>query len=144
MSQPTQYFVACTVIFNKEGKVLLTKRNNPGNSEVHNKWQLPGGSVDNAEHPMDSAIREVKEETGLTIQIISERPFIFSHTFSDGVHVVLIVYIANYVSGEVDISQDLDETLEAKWFLPSEISRLPTLPETNEIIQATTSSMAKV
>lgn len=140
MPQPIQYFVACAVIFNKDGKILLTKRNNPGNSEVHNKWQLPGGSVDNAEHPMDSAIREVKEETGLIVQILSKRPFIFSHTFSDGVHVVLIVYKANYVSGEVDISQDLDETLDAKWFSPSEIFDLPTLPETNEIIKATTSS----
>jgi 8-oxo-dGTP diphosphatase len=140
MSEPLQYFVACAVIFNNDGRILLTKRNNPNNSEVHNKWQLPGGSVDNAEHPLKAAIREVKEETGLTIKILSERPFIFSHTFIDEVHVILIVYKAKYISGKVDISQDLDETLDAKWFLPSEIPELQTLPETNEIIKATTTS----
>lgn len=140
MNGRPQFFVACAVIFNDDGKILLTKRNNPSSPEVHNKWQLPGGSVDNAEHPMDAAIREVKEETGLTIEILSDRPFVFSHTFSDGTHVILIVYKANYISGEVDISQDLEETNAAKWFSPDEIFDLPTLPETNEIITAVTAS----
>ncbi len=140
MERPKQFFVSCAVIFNTKGEILLTKRNNPANPEVHNKWQLPGGSVDNAEHPQDAAIREVLEETGLTIKILSSRPFIFSHTFSDRTHVVLIVYKAAYVSGEVDISRDLDETMDARWFLPTEIFSLSTLPETNEIIKATTAS----
>ncbi len=140
MNGRLQFFVACAVIFNDDGKILLTKRNNPSNPEVHNKWQLPGGSVDNAEHPLDAAIREVKEETSLTIEILSNRPFVFSHTFNDRTHVVLIVYKTKYISGEVDISRDLEETNEAKWFSPSEIYDLQTLPETNEIIATVTAS----
>lgn len=140
MNGRPQFFVACAVIFNDEGKILLTKRHNPSNLEVHDKWQLPGGSVDNAEHPMDAAIREVKEETGLRVEILSRRPFVFSHTFGDGTHVILIVYKSKYLSGEVDISQDLEETNAAKWFYPHEICDLPTLPETNEIITAVTAS----
>ena len=131
-----QYFVACAVIFNDKGQLLLTKRNNPSNSEVHNKWQFPGGSVERGEHPKDSTLREVKEETGLTVEITSARPFVFSHTFHDKVHVVLIVYKARYISGTLDISADLEETLDAKWFAPTEIAGLESMPETVEIIQA--------
>lgn len=32
---------------------------------------LPGGIAEYAEHPVDCAIREVREETGLAIEIIS-------------------------------------------------------------------------
>lgn len=131
-----QYFVACAVIFNDNGQILLTKRNNPQSVEVHGKWQLPGGSVELGEHPKDAAIREVQEETNLTINIESDRPFVFSHTFTNGVHVVLLVYKAKYVSGQLDISNDLEETLDAKWFEPQEIATLSSLPETNAIIQA--------
>jgi mutator protein MutT len=136
MDNYKQYFVACAVIFRKDGKILLTKRNHPSNNEVHNKWQFPGGSVDSGEHPIESAVREVREETGLTVNISATRPFIFSHTFNDGTHVILIVYKAQYVSGNLDISHDLDETSDAQWFTPDEIKHLDSLPETNEIIAA--------
>ncbi len=130
----TQYFVACAVILNDHGKILLTKRHNPNNPEVHDKWQLPGGSVDFGEHPSQSAIREVKEETNLSIKHLSDKPFIFSHTFKNSVHVVLIVYKTILVSGELDISGDPDETNDAKWLELDEIKHLNSLPETYEIV----------
>lgn len=131
-----QYFVACAAIINDQGQILLTKRYNPSNTEVHDKWQLPGGSVDQGEHPIQSATREVKEETGLTVDITSKRPFVFSHVFKNNVHIVLIVYKARYKKGELDISLDLEETSDARWFHPKEIAHLDSLPETNEIIEA--------
>lgn len=132
----TQYFVACAAIFNEKGQILLTKRYNPSNSEVHDKWQLPGGSVDQGEHPLESAIREVLEETGLKVKVTSDRPYIFSHIFQNNVHIVLLVYKTHYVSGVLDISEDLEETSDARWFDPKDIAHLESLPETNKIIQA--------
>lgn len=37
------------------------------------KWLPPGGHVDENELPDDAAIREVKEETGLDIELIGEK-----------------------------------------------------------------------
>lgn len=36
-----------------------------------NRWMVPGGHVERSENPMECAVREVKEETGVVIDIIS-------------------------------------------------------------------------
>lgn len=135
MDDPRQYFVACAAIFNDQGQILLTKRNSPSNPETHNKWQLPGGSVEIGEHPAEAALREIKEETSLTIQLIFDRPFVYSHGFGRKGHVILLVYKAKYISGKLDISGDLGETKEAKWFRPEDVPHLKSLPETEKIVR---------
>lgn len=135
-----QYFVSCAVIVDSKGNVLLTKRYSPHNYEVHDKWQLPGGSVDLHEHPKTSAIREVREETGLEVEIVSDRPHIFSNSFNNGVHVLLVIYKAAYKGGVVDISADLEETSDAQWFAVHEIENLELLPRTQEIIETVLST----
>jgi 8-oxo-dGTP pyrophosphatase MutT (NUDIX family) len=44
-------------------RLLLTRRSDNG------QWCLPGGGVDAGERPAEAAIREVREETGLTIRV---------------------------------------------------------------------------
>lgn len=135
-SEQKQYFISCAVIFNNDRKVLLTKRHNPSNEEVHDKWQLPGGGIDYGEHPRVSVIREVTEETGLTISLISAQPYAYSHVFkTTGAHIVMMIYAADHVSGEVDISADLEETSDFGWFSLDEILKLDSLPETTQIVQ---------
>lgn len=51
-------------IIKKEGKVLLVKRNH---EPFKGYWCLPGGHIDFGETAEQAVIREVKEETGLTI-----------------------------------------------------------------------------
>lgn len=36
-----------------------------------NKWMIPGGHIEEKENPIEAAIREVKEETGVDIDLIS-------------------------------------------------------------------------
>jgi ADP-ribose pyrophosphatase YjhB (NUDIX family) len=51
------------VVTDTEGRILLQKRSDSGN------WALPGGVMDIGETFAQSAIREVKEETGLDVRI---------------------------------------------------------------------------
>ena len=53
------------VIFNNE-KVLLVKR---GKEPGYGKWSIPGGAVELGETLKESLLREVKEETGLEVEI---------------------------------------------------------------------------
>lgn len=52
----------------KDDKVLLIKRVKPPYAGC---WGLPGGKVDYGEHPKDTAVREVEEETGIKCEFDS-------------------------------------------------------------------------
>jgi ADP-ribose pyrophosphatase YjhB (NUDIX family) len=51
------------IIFDDTGGVLLCHRRDM------NIWNLPGGSVESGELPTEAVVREVKEETGLEVDI---------------------------------------------------------------------------
>ncbi len=50
-----------------QGKVLYLKKT-PTSKYAPNLWSPAGGKVDNGENPNDAAIRELKEETGITVK----------------------------------------------------------------------------
>jgi mutator protein MutT len=61
---PKQPLVGVGVVLVCSGKILLEKRKNePGKG----KWSIPGGLVELGEEAEQTAIREVREETGLTV-----------------------------------------------------------------------------
>ena len=51
----------------KENKFLMLHRTAKANDENHNKWIGVGGHFEKGESPEDCLLREVKEETGLTL-----------------------------------------------------------------------------
>lgn len=55
------------ILVNKEGKILLQKRDNRKGIRCPGEWCIPGGRVDKGENPEETLLREVKEETGLKI-----------------------------------------------------------------------------
>ncbi len=57
---------------NSTGRILAFER-----SDVPDQWQLPQGGIDAGEAPVDGALRELEEETGLTknqVRLLDEYP----------------------------------------------------------------------
>ena len=60
--------VGSAVLVEHEGKFLLGKRNK---KNAFGKWIIPGGGVDLGETIQEAAIREIKEETNLDVELTS-------------------------------------------------------------------------
>ncbi len=68
---------------------------------------LPKGLVDPGEKPIDAAVREVREETGLTavpLAKLADSKYVYVRSWGDGERVFKIVsfYLLRYVSGRID------------------------------------------
>jgi 8-oxo-dGTP pyrophosphatase MutT (NUDIX family) len=59
---------ATGLVFNDDGKILMIK------NKKQNKWLPPGGHVDDNELPCRAVAREVFEETGVTVRVLSSAP----------------------------------------------------------------------
>lgn len=111
------------VIFNSEGKLLLTKRGNKSRNEV-GKWEIPGGRVQWGERLEDAIKREVKEELGVDIEII-ELLDVYDHLIPDEKqHWVSPCFICKIAGGSPAIMEEgkLDEI---GWFSLTEMIKLP-------------------
>jgi 8-oxo-dGTP pyrophosphatase MutT (NUDIX family) len=70
-------------------------------------FALPKGLVDPGETPVETAVREVKEETGLLAEPVTKLTdikYVYVRTWGDGERVFKIVsfYLLRYISGEID------------------------------------------
>jgi 8-oxo-dGTP diphosphatase len=101
-------------------KVLLIQR---GHDPFKDAWALPGGFVDEKETLEEAALRELKEETGVS-NVFIEQLFTFGNPGRDPRgRVVTIAYYALINLGEHKIGADTDAQ-DVKWF---PINKLPPL-----------------
>ena len=127
--------IVVALITNPSGEVLLAKRHQPDNFQIHDKWEFPGGGIEFGEDPEMALIREVKEETGLEIKIVRLLPKVYSNIWDwtqENLQVLILSYQCTKISGELD-SSDI-EIGELGYFKPDEVDYQNSLPKTKEII----------
>ncbi len=90
-----------------DGKMLLIKRRSTDAHEP-GTWDQPGGRLELGESPFTGLQREVAEETGLTIEILTP---IDIHFFvrDDGQKIQLTVFLCNSPKGEIKLSEEHTE-----------------------------------
>ncbi|KKG11998.1 DNA mismatch repair protein MutT [Methanosarcina sp. 2.H.T.1A.6] len=110
------------LVRNEKGEFLLLRRSensrtNPG------KWDLPGGKVNLEETLKEAVVREVWEETGISIypgEIAGEVNFELPKK-----KVIAVLYNGGYVIAEVKLSS---EHIEYAWISLERILEMETLP----------------
>ncbi|HEX7837183.1 MAG TPA: NUDIX hydrolase [Kofleriaceae bacterium] len=89
------------IVFDHEGRVLLVERGKPPSLGL---WSIPGGKLEPRETLAQAVAREVREETGLLVEVgtlacVLER-------FGDDYHFVLLDYFARVTGGTLAAASD--------------------------------------
>lgn len=97
-------------------------------------WSFPKGHIEICETDKETAIREVFEETGIEITILSD--FVEESTYSPrpGVTKTVRFFIGDYVGGV--LSPQLEEVSNAEWMTPEEACELLTFDRDREIFRS--------
>ena len=114
--------------------MLIVRRARP---PAHGLYTLPGGGVELGEPLEQAVIREVREETGLDIELIALAGYreVIARDAEGGVerHFVILPFAARWIAGEVVLNEEL---AEAHWLDPSALSGLNTTEGLAEIVAA--------
>ena len=126
--------VVIGVVRNSNGNILLSKRHQPEIPNIHGKWNLLGGKLEFGETPEQALVREVKEESGLDIEVIKVIPKIFTRIFNknDGskFQIVTINYECMVVGGILHDPVQDKRVSELRFFEYSEIDPSELIEET--------------
>lgn len=102
--RPLFQVFSAAVIFNEKDQILLVKLT----YQRFHPWGIPGGGIDYGEQPQDAVIREMFEETGMTVEV--ER-FLLAKTWIPAR--VGLYYLCRVTDGEF---QPSDEVAEIGYF----------------------------
>ncbi|MCA8898794.1 MAG: NUDIX hydrolase [Hyphomonas sp.] len=121
-----------TVCFRGEDALLIRR----GTKPLAGNWSIPGGKIEFGERAADAALRELKEETGVTarlVGLVDVVDAVFRSRSSGEVtrHFVLFDYAAVWLSGT---PQAGDDAAHAEWIDPARLAGLELWDETRRII----------
>lgn len=122
--------------------MLLVRRGAP---PLENAWSLPGGRIEWGERAVDAALRELKEETGCSAELIGlvdvvDAVFTSRSGGEPWGHYVLIDFAARWIEGEPTPG---DDAKEARFFTPAELASVELWSETQRVIAAARELMSR-
>jgi 8-oxo-dGTP diphosphatase len=103
----------------RDRKYLILKRNQ---EPFRGQWDIPGGFVEMGESPLDAVVREVREETGLTVVATGVIGAFTSAYGTEGRHTVDIAYRCRIDHGEFEL--DTEEKADAAWVALADMPEL--------------------
>ena len=131
---PQRPFLAVSAAILRAGRVLIVRR---ARSPARDLYTFPGGAVESGESLTAAAIREVQEETSISIEPIAlagHREVIARD--ARGMverHFVILCFAARWLNGEPILNAELSD---ARWVEPAEIPAYQTTEGLAEIAAA--------
>ena len=130
---PEVPLVGVGAIIIEDSRVLLVKRAHP---PLQAQWSIPGGVLEVGELVREAAIREAREETGLTVEP-GELLGVYDRILRDVAqrvqyHYVLIDFLCRRVAGDLAAASD---AAEVRWFSREELPELKLAEDTADVIR---------
>ena len=115
---------SCGAIIFNEGKVLVVK-------QTSGFYGFPKGHVEIGETEKETAIREIKEETGLDIKIISDKRYTQSYIVKENVHKDVVFFLASIENNNE--KRQVEEIEEILWIDINEVENVLTYDSLKEL-----------
>jgi len=137
---PDRPYLAVSGAIIRDGRVLVARR---ARGPALGLWTMPGGVVEAGETMEEALIREIEEETAMTVELVAlaghREVVVRDHDKRVSRHFVIMCFAARWVSGEPRLNEEL---AEARWLKPDELSGLKTTDGLPEIVAAAFERMA--
>lgn len=118
MSQLRPEVAVGAIVFDEAGRVLLVERGRPPGVGL---WTVPGGRVERGEKLADAVAREVREETGLDVEVGALAAVV--ERMGEDHHFVILDYVARVTGGALTAG---DDARAVKFVDDTELAQLPT------------------
>lgn len=117
-------YVIVTAVIRRGAEVLLVRHDTEFGSPPY--WTLPGGTADPGENAFDAVIREVQEETGMTVSRLGKLAYVTQHlNHKRGWQSDVFCFEVDEIGGQVAIENDPDkEILDVGYFPVAEAAAL--------------------
>jgi ADP-ribose pyrophosphatase YjhB (NUDIX family) len=130
---PEVPLVGVGAVIIEEARVVLVKRAHP---PLQAGWSIPGGVLEVGELVREAAIREAREETGLTVEP-GELLGVYDRVLRDAggrvqYHYILVDFLCRRVAGDIVAASD---AAEVRWFTREELPALKLAEDTLDVIR---------
>jgi 8-oxo-dGTP diphosphatase len=112
--------LTAAVLVMHEGKFLLAERNK---ENYNGYWIIPGGGVEFGEKIEDAALREIKQETNLDVDIVKQICYKEIINVPGNYHSIVFYFLAKPKNPDMDVKAD-DDVSKANFFSIDEIKKM--------------------
>lgn len=87
------------IIFDQKDQILLCHRRD------YDLWNLPGGGLEKGESPWQGVVREVKEETGLDVEVERLSGIYYKPKKDE----IVFSFVCKIIGGEITLTNEADQ-----------------------------------
>jgi ADP-ribose pyrophosphatase YjhB (NUDIX family) len=131
---PDRPYLAVSAAIIRDGRVLVARR---ARGPALGVWSVPGGVVEAGETLTEALVREIEEETAMTIEPVAlaghREVVVRDDDRRVSRHFVILCFAARWISGDLRLNEEL---AEACWLKPAELAGLQTTEGLAEIVTA--------
>ena len=119
------YEKSCGAVIFDGDKVLVIQ-------QVSGHWGFPKGHVEDGETEIETAVREIKEETNLDVEIDENHRYVEHYSPKEGVEKDVVFFVAKKVGGDVKVQEE--EVRCTEWLLPEDAMERLTYDSSKRIL----------